>query len=269
MEIIKDRKKFEELKTILKLKLSKDYNIPKDKIIITYPQKGSLSVQIIFQSDEFNNLNLEQFKQKFMNDKEFSDLQNLKEIHTDVIFGACKLTKNQLDSRGNRIDGWGINEERGRLKYYPPIGWTGIGLKVLDKYDQGNNDWIGMDNKEGEWCVAYHGVGRYQNSEQVKKVIGLIYKSEFKPGGNQCHENHDDINHPGNKVGEGVYCTPFVNVAEQYAGISNINGKSYKTVLMARVKQSAIRTCEDQKDYWVVNGTKDEIRPYRILYKCI
>ena len=253
----------------MKLKLSKDYNIPKDKIIITYPQKGSLSVQIIFQSDEFNNLNLEQFKQKFMNDKEFSDLQNLKEIHTEVIFGACKLTKNQLDSRGNRIDGWGINEERGRLKYYPPIGWTGIGLKVLDKYDQGNNDWIGMDNKEGEWCVAYHGVGRYQNSEQVKKVTGLIYKSEFKPGGNQCHENHDDINHPGNKVGEGVYCTPFVNVAEQYAGISNINGKSYKIVLMARVKQSAIRTCEDQKDYWVVNGSKDEIRPYRILYKCI
>ena len=35
MEIIKDRKKFEELKTILKLKLSKDYNIPKDKIIIS------------------------------------------------------------------------------------------------------------------------------------------------------------------------------------------------------------------------------------------
>jgi hypothetical protein len=38
---------------------------------------------------------------------------------------------------------------------------------------------------------------------------------------------------------------------------------------MTRVKQSAIRTCEDEKDYWVVNGTKDEIRPYRILYKSI
>ena len=267
-EYLNDTKQFDKLKQKLKLKLSKDYNIPKEKIIITYPQKGSLSVQIIFQSDEFNDLDLEQFKQKFKNDKEFSELQNLKEIHTDVILGACKLNKNQLDSRGNRVDGWGINEQRGKLQYYPPLGWKGIGLKVLDKYDQGNNDWIGMNNAEGEWCVAYHGVGRFHNSEEVKKITGKIYNSEFKPGDNQDHKDHEDINHPGNKVGRGVYCTPFVDVAEGYAGISKINGKCYKTVLMVRVKPSAIRTCEDQKDYWVVSGTKDEIRPYRILYKC-
>jgi hypothetical protein len=59
----------------------------------------------------------------------------------------------------------------------------------------------------------------------------------------------------------------------QYAGISEINGVKYKTVLMVRVKPSAIRHCDicgDSKapyNYWVVNGTTDEIRPYRILYK--
>ena len=36
---------------------------------------------------------------------------------------------------------------------------------------------------------------------------------------------------------------------------------------MVRVKPDAIRQCECYKDYWVVNGTTDEIRPYRILYK--
>ena len=36
---------------------------------------------------------------------------------------------------------------------------------------------------------------------------------------------------------------------------------------MVRVKPEAIRGCEDREDYWVVNGTTDEIRPYRILYK--
>ena len=36
---------------------------------------------------------------------------------------------------------------------------------------------------------------------------------------------------------------------------------------MLRVKPSSIRGCIDAKDYWVVNGTTDEIRPYRILYK--
>ena len=41
--------------------------------------------------------------------------------------------------------------------------------------------------------------------------------------------------------------------------------KKYKTILMVRVKPDAIRSDDD--DEWVVNGTSDEIRPYRILYK--
>ena len=40
---------------------------------------------------------------------------------------------------------------------------------------------------------------------------------------------------------------------------------------MVRVKPDAIRccNCEYAKDYWVVDGTNNEIRPYRILYKKI
>ena len=41
---------------------------------------------------------------------------------------------------------------------------------------------------------------------------------------------------------------------------------------MVRVKPEAIRNCDECRDskndnYWVVDGTTDEIRPYRILYK--
>ena len=36
---------------------------------------------------------------------------------------------------------------------------------------------------------------------------------------------------------------------------------------MVRVKPDDIRNCKYINDYWVVNGTRDEIRPYRILYK--
>ena len=269
-EYLNNKEKFEEVKDKLKLKISKDYNISKDEIIVTFPQKGSLNVQVIFQSEEFNDLNLEEFKQKFKNDKEFPELQKLKEIHTDVIIGACKLTKKQLDSKGNRIDGWGINEKRGNVDYFPPIGWIGIGLKVLDKYDNGNNDWLGMDNKEGEWCVGYHGVGRNSpSSDEIKRITGLIYKTEFKSGICQLCQDYNDINHQGKKVGKGVYCSPQINIAEKFSGTSEINGKTYKTVLMTRIKPSAIRECKEVKNYWVVNGTKDEIRPYRILYKCI
>ena len=267
-ELLNNKAEFEKFKKNLKLKLSKDYNIPIEKIIVTLPQKGSLHVQVIFQSQEFNDLNKTEFIQKFKDDKEFEELQNLKDIHEDMIMGAVRLTKNNLDPRGNRNSGWGVGEQRGGKDYNPPIGWNGIGLNVLDKYDNGDNTWIGMDNSKGEWCVAYHGVGRDAgSSDNVKDITGKIVKSNFKAGSNQVHEGCDDIFHPGKKVGRGVYCTPNVETAEDYSGISEINGIQYNTVLMVRVKPDAIRHCEDSGDYWVVNGTTDEIRPYRILYK--
>ncbi len=266
-ELLNNANEYEKFKRQLILKLSKDYNVPISKIVVTFPQKGSFRVQVIFQSEQFNNLNLSDFKQKFKKDKNFPELQKLKEIHTSVIMEGCKLSKNQLDYQGNRSSGWPIGENRGKKPYYAPLGWIGIGLKVLDKYDKGNNKWIGMNNSDGEWCVAYHGVARNLSSQEVQGITGKIVKSTFKPGVNQAHSQHEDQYHPGKKVGDGVYCTPLVNVASSYAGITVINGVKYQTVLMVRVKPEAIRGCKDQNDYWVVNGTTDEIRPYRILYK--
>ena len=271
-ELLNNEDEYNKFKEKLKLKLSKDFNIPPEKIIVTFPQKGSFHVQVIFQSDEFNSMEINDFKEKFKNDNEFKELSNLKEIHEDVIVSHVKLSKSQLDSRGNRTDGWGVNECRGGKPYDPPIGWIGIGLKVLDKYE--NNKWIGMSNVEGEWCVAYHGVCSGQISDNVKHVTGLIYKGNaFRPGGGQAHAGCPDAFHPGKTVGNGVYCTPTIKTAEGYAGKSTINGQNYKTVLMVRVNPSAIRHCDNCPDskapnnYWVVNGTTDEIRPYRILYK--
>ena len=274
-ELLNDKKEYEKFKENLLLKISKDYNIPTDKIIVTYPQKGSFEVQVIFQSDEFNDLDTKEFIDKFKNEEneKFSELKNLKEIHSDVIMEGCKLTKKMLDSRGNRCEEWGKGENRGNMPYDPPLGWIGIGLKVMDVYDNGDNTWIGMNNIEGEWCVAYHGVGRYLGSNKVKDITGKIIKGEklkFKPGNAQVHKDCDDKFHKGKKVGVGVYCTPTIKTAEKYSGESHINGVDYKTVLMVRVKPQAIRCCGNcsfAKDYWVLNGTCDEIRPYRILYK--
>ena len=269
-ELINNKEEFENFKKELKRKLSKDYHIPEDKIVVTFPQKGSFHVQVIFQSDEFNDLNVDEFKEKFQNDDEFKELQYLKEIHTDVIIGGCKLSKNQLDSRGNIVQGYGENEYRGGRPYNPPLGWIGIGLRVLDKYDN-NNDWISHDGRKGEWCVAYHGVGRDKTSDEVKHITGIIPKTTFKAGANQVHSTHENINKPGSKVGDGVYVTPNIETACAYSGYSEINGSFYSTALMVRVKPDAIRqcNCDWAKDYWVVNGTTDEIRPYRILYKKI
>ena len=271
-DLLNNKKKYNDFKNILKQKLSRDFDTPTDKIIVTYPQRGSFEVQVIFQSDEFNNLDLNSFCNKFKNEKEFQELKNLKMIHSDLIMSACKLSKKAFDSLGNRIEGWGDGEKRGNKKYFPPLGWIGIGLKVLDKYE--NNTWIGMDNIPGEWCVAYHGVGDGYVSDEVKKVLGLVYHGGLKAGSGQLHENCPDYYHPGEKVGRGVYCSPKIETAKDFCGKCNINGKEYYTVFMLRVKPSKRRhcnQCDDSKKpyyYWVLNGTPDEIRPYRILFKC-
>ena len=40
--------------------------------------------------------------------------------------------------------------------------WKGFRFKVLDKYDNGKNDWIKMDGNPNEWVTAYHGIGKEQ-----------------------------------------------------------------------------------------------------------
>ena len=263
-KLLEQGEDYDDFVNKLKQKLSKDFGVKPDEIIITYPEKGSFQLQIIFQSDEFNQLDTNELEKKFRNEKFFSDLKNLKSIHWDGIITGCKLSKAQLDSRGNRVSGWAINEKRGNKPYKPPLGWTGFGLNVLDKYDN-DNTWIGMNNSPGEWCVAYHGVGRNQPSDNVKNITKKIYTQGFIVGWAQLIKSYDDKYHPGKKVGVGVYCTPNPETAEKFSGVSEINGKKYKTVFMVRVRPDAIRSHDD--NYWVVNGTTDEIRPYRILYK--
>ena len=109
------------------------YNISKDKIVVLIPDINR--VQTIFHNDRFNDLDIEEFKQKFKNETEdnFKELTTLKEIQTSLILPGCVLSKADLDYLGNRID-WPKNEKRGGEKYISPEGWIGIGLKALDKY---------------------------------------------------------------------------------------------------------------------------------------
>ena len=67
-ELLNNEAEYEKFKENLKLKLSKDYNLPPEKIIVTFPQKVSFHVQLIFQSDDFHDLDKNQFINKFKND---------------------------------------------------------------------------------------------------------------------------------------------------------------------------------------------------------
>jgi len=54
-ELLNNKEEQEKFNNKLKKKLSLEYNIPENKIIITNPQKGSYNVQVIFETDNFND----------------------------------------------------------------------------------------------------------------------------------------------------------------------------------------------------------------------
>ena len=156
--------------------------------------------------------------------------------------------------------------------YIPPLGWKGFGLKVLGKYDNGNDDWIKMDNNPNEWAIAYHGIGRGRNDvEDITRKIATAEYQKLIKGASQSLKDFDDDNHPGKKIGEGVYCSNDIGFIEKnnLCGNSNtqINGKKYKMAFMLRVKPDRIRVNKNYPNQWILDGTTDEMRPYRILLK--
>ena len=258
---MEERKKFHDK---LRTKLSQEFNINEEEIIITFPRSGSYQATIIFNSKDFE---LDEYKLISNFRKEKGELSKLKQIEKSIILDGCELNESMLDYRGNNDDGgWADEgEQRGGEDYIPPKGWIGYGLRVLDKYE--NNTWLGMCNGYGEWVVAYHGVANNQSPEEVAKIAGIIYKTNFIPSNWGKCTDYIDIRHKPNKCGLGVYCTPDIKYAEGYAGLTEFNGEKYKCVLMLRVKPDKIRQCNEYPKEYILEPTTDEIRPYRILLK--
>ena len=98
-------------------------------------------------------------------------------------------------------------------------------------------------------------------------MIDSILKNGFKNGINNAHADCYDKYHPGKKIGIGVYVTPNIETAKSYAGIIHLNGEEFLTLFLVTVKKDAIRACNcrNASDYWVVNGSSDEIRPVSVL----
>ena len=239
------------------------YKTSEDNIIVTNTLIGNdYNVQIIFMSDEFNDLEISEFQERFKNSDK---LKYLKEIHKTLIMEACKLSPNMLDPKGNRISGWPDGEKRGGLPYYSPKGWMGFGLKVRGKYDNGNDDWLECNGNKNEWAVAYHGVG-ISISKSLEIAMGNIYKSGYKIGPGQLYKDYINVNKPGTKIGIGIYCSPKPSDLEIYANFGEsstvIQSNHYIMGFMMRVKPDKIRYSKEKEDYWVLNPTTDEMRPY-------
>ena len=66
-------------------------------------------------------------------------------------------------------------------------------------------------------------------------------------------------------VGEGIYCTPKIEIAVSGYTSEKINFQEskYGIIIQCRVKPSAIKYASE--DIWIINNPKD-IRPYGIIF---
>ena len=257
----------------LKKKLLHLFYLRENDIIITNPNISFTrnnpnyclySVTSIIKQSKFNELPIKKLLQILNSEPEFYN--KIVDIKKKILLSGCKLNTYILDSRGNNKDGgWGFNEIRGGTPYYPPNGWVGYGLRIADRYDNGDNSWIDYNHSKGEWSVAYHGIGSGLQGNQISNS-GLIMNNLIQ-GINQKFTNAKDLFNLNQKVGEGIIITPKPEIMEHSCGIFNFNGKHYKIGFMCRVMPKKIRCPEGQDDYWIIQGTDNEIRPYRILIK--
>ncbi len=251
----------------------------------------------VFVSYNFDNLSLQEIDEKLEeNKKKFNkyskiktnDLQKRLKIATVRLYltkqindlSASKLRIIELKNTQDVINIINICRYRENQKFHSHMinlcyNIGNIKFKKRDYYIPPENfEYLPFESvndikNKGDWIDAYHGTGRNcQNEEEVKEMIKSIFNNGFKNGFNNVHANCDDICHPGKKVNIGVYVTPNIEIAKDYAGIIKFNGEEYCTVFLVKVKSASIRKCNcpDARDYWVVNGSPNEIIPVKILY---
>ena len=239
------------------------FKLTEKDIILVNPRNSPYIISVIIKKSSFNELTDIQL---FNSLKSNQDFDTIVKVEKTILLNGIKLNRKMLDFRGDRYEGWGVNELRGGKPYNPPIGWNGYGIRVWERYDYGDNTWLDYNNTPGEWSVAYHGFGsslsgnsKFVISPDNNNLLNTIIRQEFK--------NNNDKYHQGKTVGEGVYMTQFPNVLEKYCSEYACQGKKYKIGFMCRVMPDKIRCPENNDDFWIINGTDNEVRPYRILIK--
>ena len=216
--------------------------IQKENIYLLFGEKN-IFINNFIKAEKFSSMSLEEIKKNFL--KEYKAIYEYKIIYEGL---SILIDKNYLDCRGNTIcPNSNHNLFRGIEKYYPPYGWIGIGLKVLDIY--GDNNWLEDKTKSSKWAIAYLGIGQTLSSNKIKKVLkNIVIKRNFN-----------------NTIGKDIYLTPNIDNAEYFSGIISIYKKKYKVALMAKVLIREIKESKGIINYWILN--QKYVRIYRILLK--
>ena len=248
----------EELKKIYN-KITKKLSFQKNYLLLL----KNFSIDNIIKSEHFEKLTLKHINEYPI----FSKFYEIKLLKNNLLIEKYKIDQKYFDNRGNfLVPNSRNNIFRGKELYDPPYGWIGIGLKVLGKYKDGNN-WLEDISNNSEWAIAYRGIGYNKDNKSGKIFNFLKYfiLKDFNIVINSFQSKLNDIRH-GGEVKDGIYLTPYINIAEKYTDCISFNNQKYKVLLMAKVKIDKIREPEGS-NFWVLNN--EDIRIYRILFKSI
>ena len=248
----------EELKQIYN-KITKKLSFQKNCLLLL----KNFSIDNIIKSEHFEKLTLKHINEYPI----FSKFYEIKLLKNNLLIEKYKIDQKYFDNRGNfLVPNSRNNIFRGKELYDPPYGWIGIGLKVLGKYKDGNN-WLEDISNNSEWAIAYRGIGYNKDNKSGKIFNFLKYfiLKDFNIVINSFQSKLNDIRH-GGEVKDGIYLTPYINIAEKYTDCISFNNQKYKVLLMAKVKIDKIREPEGS-NFWVLNN--EDIRIYRVLLKKI
>ena len=252
-EII-NNEKGEQQKFIEKMKgfISENIKIPKNNIFIANIREGCIAFDTVIKNNKKVDI-----RGKMI---ELAKKNKIKSIYEKNILGACLLTPDMLDKRGNRNPSeWPKTiETRGNMPYHAPTSnWVGYGLKVVDQYDDGNNDWIAMNGNPNEWAVAFHGTS-VKAVKPICKANGKFFSTVEEGATGQKYKGYVNTNIKSKDLfpicGIGAYASPYLDEANKY---------SSGAVIMCRVNPNKVRIPEER--IWITDGTRHSIRPYRIL----
>ena len=197
-----------------------------------------------------------------------SKLLELQSIKYKLLIKDFNIKEENFDNTGNLlVPNTRQNRFRGKEIYDPPYNWLGLGLSVLGKFDDGNDDWLEDISEESEWAIAYRGISS-KNQKHIKVMLKHfieernleIARINFK---DKFGKKLNDKRHWGT-IESGIYMTPYIKIAEKYTKTISFNNKNYKVLLMAKVKVSEIKEPKNS-NFWVLDN--DKIRIYRVLFK--
>jgi len=253
--IFRSIKNWYNLNESIRHKLVKEFGISENEIFFYNYNLKNFEVNMLIYNRKIDNV---EYALKGMKIK-----VTICNVLTNII-----LSSNMFETKFcKNINEWTKKDgKRGGKTYYHPIGWIGLALKIKDKYSK-SNVWLGKEGLEGEWPVAYHGVGK---GNEFEKVINILNKG-LRPGQNQFYSYHLNNNSLCKELycGKGVYLAPEINSAEKYSNKFKLGGykENIQFAIMARVNPHRIREPDIYPTNWVLNGSTDEIRQYRLLVK--